>query len=398
MKILFDMASIFPAPNGVVAHGGAEYTKTVFDYCIRRIDFEKNEVWLYVPYYDERAERFIDCYKDFPIQFYQPTNPSEMQVFLNKEKFNVIYSGLVVGNFLTLKLPPETKYILTEHGLRGIETRFDTHFVRTERKKFKNIIKMLMSVFCKRFYEKAKVKKYSKQFLFHNNIEVFTVSNHSKFAIEYYYPYLFGKTHVGYSPMKLNYGSLDEDILNRNGLEKKKFILLISANRGEKNCLRGVEAINLLLRKNLLPDGYKIVLAGVNYKKPFTKLTKQYTDRYCLLQYLETAELEALYCNAHLFLYPTVNEGFGYPPLEAMKYGTPVATSAVCSIPEVCGDCVLYFNPYDIHEIANRIMQSFDEQIVTAKKRLMAERLAYIGKRQEEGLALLYKHIMDESA
>lgn len=166
MKILFDMASIFPAPNGVVAHGGAEYTKTVFDYCIRRIDFEKNEVWLYVPYYDERAERFIDCYKDFPIQFYQPTNPSEMQVFLNKEKFNVIYSGLVVGNFLTLKLPPETKYILTEHGLRGIETRFDTHFVRTERKKFKNIIKMLMSVFANVFTKKQRSRNTASSFCF----------------------------------------------------------------------------------------------------------------------------------------------------------------------------------------------------------------------------------------
>ena len=71
-----------------------------------------------------------------------------------------------------------------------------------------------------------------------------------------------------------------------------------------------------------------------------------------------------------MFIYPSINEGFGYPPLEAMSKSIPVAASAVCSIPEVCGDAALYFNPYDIEEIANRIVQLADPVM----HRNMAER------------------------
>lgn len=390
MKILFDMSSICPAPNGVIMHGGAEYTKTVFDYCVRNLQYAKHTVWLYVPYADEHVKEFIEGYKKYPLKIYERTSLQALQNFVNEEEFDVIFSGLVVGDFLSLKLPKNTTYIFTEHGLRGIETKFDMHFVKTERRKIKNFVKLFLSTFCKRFYEQVKIKKYSRQFLFHDNIEVFTVSNHSKYAIEYYYPFLRGKIHVGYSPMKMTYGDVDDGCLKRYGLKKGRYILMISANRGEKNCLRGVEACNLLLKKNLLPEGFKVVIAGVNYPKPFRKLTKKYSEYYCLLKYVKPEELETLYQNAHLFLYPTVNEGFGYPPLEAMKYGTLVAASAVCSIPEVCGDSVLYFNPYDVPEIANRIIQSFDEQIALQKKRSISDRLAYISERQDAGLSLLF--------
>jgi len=57
--------------------------------------------------------------------------------------------------------------------------------------------------------------------------------------------------------------------------------------------------------------------------------------------------LAEAYAGAKLFVYPSLNEGFGFPPLEAMSVGCPVLASRVSSIPEVCGDAPFYFDPQD---------------------------------------------------
>ncbi len=59
--------------------------------------------------------------------------------------------------------------------------------------------------------------------------------------------------------------------------------------------------------------------------------------------------------NAHLFLYPSVYEGFGFPPLEAMQLGVPVVAAHVTSIPEVCGDAALLVDPWDPADMARAI-------------------------------------------
>lgn len=63
-----------------------------------------------------------------------------------------------------------------------------------------------------------------------------------------------------------------------------------------------------------------------------------------------------------MFVYPSLNEGFGYPPLEAMRYGVPVIASPYSSITETCGGGALYFNPTSIEEIMNRMMMVVTNQ------------------------------------
>ena len=53
-----------------------------------------------------------------------------------------------------------------------------------------------------------------------------------------------------------------------------------------------------------------------------------------------------------LFIYPSLYEGFGIPPLEAMAFGCPTIVSNITSLPEVCGDAAYYVDPYDINDIA----------------------------------------------
>jgi glycosyltransferase involved in cell wall biosynthesis len=68
-------------------------------------------------------------------------------------------------------------------------------------------------------------------------------------------------------------------------------------------------------------------------------------DRVVLLARVDEAQLAQLYRGATLFVYPSLYEGFGLPPLEAMSAGCPVLVSRTSSLPEICGDAAYYFDP-----------------------------------------------------
>jgi glycosyltransferase involved in cell wall biosynthesis len=86
-------------------------------------------------------------------------------------------------------------------------------------------------------------------------------------------------------------------------------------------------------------------------------------------------ELTRLYAQADLLLWPSLNEGFGLPPLEAMACGTPVATSCVTSMPEICGDAALLVEPTDperIFEAARRLLtdrELHEEHVLRGNRR-----------------------------
>ena len=71
------------------------------------------------------------------------------------------------------------------------------------------------------------------------------------------------------------------------------------------------------------------------------------------LGYLPDDTLAVLYRLAAVFVFPSLYEGFGLPPLEAMASGTPVVTSNVSSLPEVTGDAAVLVDPYDVDSIVD---------------------------------------------
>jgi glycosyltransferase involved in cell wall biosynthesis len=75
------------------------------------------------------------------------------------------------------------------------------------------------------------------------------------------------------------------------------------------------------------------------------------------LGFVPDQTLAVLYRLASVFVFPSLYEGFGFPPLEAMASGTPVVTSNVSSLPEVVGDAALLIDPYDPAAIADGIRQ-----------------------------------------
>lgn len=73
-------------------------------------------------------------------------------------------------------------------------------------------------------------------------------------------------------------------------------------------------------------------------------------------------ELALLYNNAFLYVFPSLCEGFGLPPLEAMTYGLPVASSRASCLPEILGQAAIYFDPEDVREITQKIQSILDNQ------------------------------------
>ena len=104
-----------------------------------------------------------------------------------------------------------------------------------------------------------------------------------------------------------------------------------------------------------------------------------------------------MYHDAYCLIYPSLNEGFGYPPLEAMHWGTPVIASSFTSIPEICQNAAIYFNPYSIKEIMNRILLLTDEMNYDLYKERSLKQYKFITDKQDKDLDGLIDYIYNYS-
>lgn len=137
------------------------------------------------------------------------------------------------------------------------------------------------------------------------------------------------------------------------------FILSVGTTHHHKNFLGLLNAYKLLKEKRS-SFKYKLVIAGMPGHAHSEVLNRVKTlkleEDVIIKGYVSTEELKALYCTAELFVFPSLYEGFGLPLLEAMASGTPIVSSDAASLPEVGGDAVIYFNPFDINDMAEKIL------------------------------------------
>jgi len=88
----------------------------------------------------------------------------------------------------------------------------------------------------------------------------------------------------------------------------------------------------------------------------FFHRVKQAGQRIHLAGHVPYQELLSLVGHAHALIMPSLYEGFGLPPVEAMAAGVPVAVAQAASLPEVCGDAALYFDPLSVEDIADKLV------------------------------------------
>ena len=178
-----------------------------------------------------------------------------------------------------------------------------------------------------------------------------------------------------------------EPDLSSHEIKPNDFILTVGHLEPRKNYGNLIKAFKKINKK------IKLVIVGRKdhgYCK-ILNLIKNNKDIY-YLEFIDSQLLLWLYKNAKLFVFPSYYEGFGFPPLEAALFGTVSAVSNVSSIPEICGESVHYFNPFDADDIAGTINSILeDESKITEKQKIHEKHLNnYSWKKNAEETLKLY--------
>jgi len=135
----------------------------------------------------------------------------------------------------------------------------------------------------------------------------------------------------------------------------ERFILSVGSIEPRKNLLGLLNAYNLLSED--YKSEYKLVLVGFKgwENSAVMEVIDKNKEHIHYLGFISDEELAKVYNLASCFVYPSFYEGFGLPPLEAMACGTPVVTSNLSSMPEVCQDAVVYCDPHKVDDIKEKI-------------------------------------------
>ncbi|HEX9014495.1 MAG TPA: glycosyltransferase family 1 protein [Chloroflexota bacterium] len=184
------------------------------------------------------------------------------------------------------------------------------------------------------------------------------------------------KVEVIYCGVDAQYRPIDQGALREFSEERglpERFILYLGTLEPRKNVERLIEAYAKLKLAGRIP--HKLVLGGAKgwlYQRIFTRVAELgLSEDVVFTSYIPYQELPLWYNRADAFIYPSLYEGFGLPPLEAMACGTPVVTSSISSLPEVVGTAALTVDPLDVDALASAIADVVSDQ--TLRDRLRTE-------------------------
>jgi glycosyltransferase involved in cell wall biosynthesis len=149
----------------------------------------------------------------------------------------------------------------------------------------------------------------------------------------------------------LRYSS-DVTVLNRLGVKKDSYFLFVGSPAPNKNLARAIEAFVCLNKSEL-----SFVIVGVAQANMYGAANLAKHPNVIIPGRLSDNEIVALYGNAISLVFPSLYEGFGIPPLEAMALGCPAIVSRIPPLEEVCADAALYCNPMDPNDIAEKMGQ-----------------------------------------
>ena len=188
-----------------------------------------------------------------------------------------------------------------------------------------------------------------------------TVSEFSKSEIIKYTGCPENKITVIHNGVKQTAEYLDQEVINLKYSLPEKYILYVGNVKPHKNLSVLLNAYKIL--GDNLRNSYKIVIAGK--KEGFItgddgiaeliNTSPELRDNVVFTGYVDEQDIDNVYKGAALFVFPSIYEGFGLPPLEAMLNECPVISSNAASLPEVCGDAAIYFDPMNSIELASKI-------------------------------------------
>ncbi len=377
MSLLFNLVAVQPI-HSAKFHGGGSYGEVIFWAMVNRSA-------KFSCVYDSGkylAPDIIEACKNNSIPLYDIATKTPQQI-IDENGIDAFYTPLYS---LEKKWQINVgRFVFTWHGVRALEMQYSGLGIKFAKKLAQKAEALVRYRECwKKYFYKPKYQDLAKR-IANGSVETITVSEHSRASIKSFFPELLDKEiPVFYSPMIEHEakGSLP------SGVSACKYFLLTSGARWEKNNLRAVIAFDELVsmfKEQGKAFDFKLVITGATNPKVYLNSIRN-KESFVLLNYVETEELEMLHKNAYAFVFPSLNEGFGYPPMQSMRYGVPVAASGSTSIPEVCSNAALYFDPYSVSEIKNRMIQLLDKEIYKLYAARSIERYAAVSNRQREDL------------
>lgn len=162
-------------------------------------------------------------------------------------------------------------------------------------------------------------------------------------------------------------------ILKTYGI-KKPYLLCLGSFYPHKNTQKLVEVF-WNLKKSKIFEG-QLVLVGK--ESPFSEMIRRFVDKQQIADvvfpgylhpqgYLPDGEVETILANAFLYVQPSLKEGFGIPPVEAMVFGVPVVVSDIPCFREMCAEAALYFNPGSIEDMTGKMTRILSGEILRSE-------------------------------
>lgn len=193
------------------------------------------------------------------------------------------------------------------------------------------------------------------------------------------------KVHVLYSGVSECFSPVEDEVILketriRYGIGERPYILSLGTVQPRKNYSRLVEAFNRLES----PEHTLVIAGGRGWlDEPLYRRIEELNlqERVKFIGFVHDEDLPALYSGARVFAFPSLYEGFGLPPLEAMASGVPVVVSNTSSLPEVVGDAGLLVDPYDVDALADALTRALDDEALrrtlVKKGRLRAQSFSW---------------------
>lgn len=171
-----------------------------------------------------------------------------------------------------------------------------------------------------------------------------------------------------------HFASVDPDfsIIETLRLAPYQFFLFVGSMTKNKNVETAIRAAEQLGRTD-----FPLVVIGGDNSKVFGGGTTETRAGIVIAGRLKDQEIAALFARAAAFVFPSLYEGFGIPPLEAMYFACPVIASSAPAIRETCADAAVYFDPLDADELLARMRERIDlGRISPAEQERQRQRLA----------------------